>query len=132
MATFVHNNIKWIMIITGLLTFSMIYAAISPDKALTGMFGAAVDGPGSQIVVRNWGFLIALAGLMLIYGAFVQTVRSFVLVVVGVSKIIFITLVLTLGQSLMNEQLALSISVDSIIVLLFCIYLAKEKQSALV
>jgi hypothetical protein len=49
------RNIKWIMIVSGVLTSSMIYAAIAPQEALTSTFGAALKGPLAEIIVRNWG-----------------------------------------------------------------------------
>ena len=45
------------------------------------MFGATLEGPLAEIVVRNWGILIALIGGMLIYGAFEPYSRRLVLIV---------------------------------------------------
>jgi hypothetical protein len=47
-------NIRWLMILSGVLTTTMVYAAIAPDAALTSNFGEALDGPVADIVVRNW------------------------------------------------------------------------------
>jgi hypothetical protein len=52
-------NIRWIMIASGVLTATMIYAAIAPEAALHSTFGETLDGPLAEIVVRNWGALIA-------------------------------------------------------------------------
>ena len=57
----------------------MIYAAIAPQAALRSAFGATLEGPVAEIVVRNWGVLIALVGVMLIYGAFNPPTRLLVL-----------------------------------------------------
>ena len=54
--------IKWIMLVSGLLTSTMIYAAIAPRAAMLSTFGEALDGPLTEIIVRNWGVLIALIG----------------------------------------------------------------------
>jgi cbb3-type cytochrome oxidase subunit 1 len=64
------TNIKWIMVISGVLTSTMVYAAIDPDAALQSNFGETLDGPLARMIVRNWGALIAMVGAMLIYGAF--------------------------------------------------------------
>ena len=61
-------NIKWVMLISGALTFTMVYAVIAPEAALTSTFGEPLHGPVAEVVVRNWGALIALIGGMLIYG----------------------------------------------------------------
>ena len=66
----INSNMKGIMILSGALTFTMIFAAISPQAALDSMFGENITGPLAEIIVRNWGALIALVGGMLIYGAF--------------------------------------------------------------
>ena len=57
---FVAANIKWIMLVSGALTCTMVYAAIAPQAALRSTFGETLEGPLADIVVRNWGALIAL------------------------------------------------------------------------
>ena len=37
-------------------------AALAPEAALRSTFGESVSGPVADIVVRNWGSLIALVG----------------------------------------------------------------------
>jgi hypothetical protein len=46
-------NIKWIVVVSGLLTVSMIYAAFAPQAALASTFGETLDGPPASIIVRN-------------------------------------------------------------------------------
>ena len=116
---------KGIMILSGALTFTMIFAAISPQAALDSMFGKNITGPLAEIIVRNWGALIALVGRMLVYGAFNIAVRQLVLVVAILSKLTFITLVTINGFA---QQLTLPITFDSIIVLIFVIYLYSNKH----
>ena len=50
-------NMKWIMLVSGALTCTMVYAAIAPDAALRSTFGETLEGPVAEIVVRNWGAL---------------------------------------------------------------------------
>jgi hypothetical protein len=69
------NGFKWVMVVAGVLTCTMFYAALFPVASLQSNFGEAIDGPLAQIVVRNWGVLIGLVGLMLIYGAFSEANR---------------------------------------------------------
>ena len=68
--TWIVTKMKWIMLLSGVLTFTMVYAAVAPQAALRSTFGETLEGPLAEIVVRNWGALIALIGAMLIYGAF--------------------------------------------------------------
>jgi hypothetical protein len=57
--SWVVANIYRLMIVSGVLTMTMIYAAFAPDAALRSAFGESVSGPAADIVVRNWGALIA-------------------------------------------------------------------------
>ncbi len=115
------------MLISGALTCTMIYAAIDPEAALMMTFGASISGPIAEIVVRNWGALITLVGAMLIYGAFKPLHHSLVLVVASISKIVFIGLVLTIGNQYLGKA-GVVIAFDSIVVIIFLIYLAKARN----
>lgn len=92
------NNMKWIMVVSGLLTCTMIQAAIAPQKALLSLFGDSVQGPLAEIIVRNWGALIGLVGAMLLYGAFRPAYRPLILAVAGLSKVMFIVYLLGARQ----------------------------------
>jgi hypothetical protein len=122
------GNIKWIMLISGVLTSTMIYAAVAPEAALQSTFGEALEGPVADLVVRNWGFLIALIGVMLIYGAFRPAQRPLLLTVAGASKVFFITLMFTHG--LLRGQAAISGVIDLVMVVLFALYLIGSNRGA--
>lgn len=117
------SHIRWIMLASGVLTATMIYAAIAPDAALRSTFGETLDGPLAQLVVRNWGALIALVGGMLIYGAFHPHERPLILVVAGASKAVFICLVLAQGRRYLGHQAGVAIAVDFVMICLFAWYL---------
>lgn len=121
--TILEQSIKWVMLASGLLTSTMFYAAVAPEAALRSSFGESIDGPVAQIVVRNWGVLIGLMGLLLIYGAFHVPARRLALVVAGFSKIAFIALVLSLGQQFLQFQVGVAIAIDAVMVTLFAVYL---------
>src|SRR4029079_14195859 len=87
-------RIKGIMLTAGVLTSTILYAAIAPQAALRSTFGEELNGPVAEIVVRNWGALIGLIGAMLLYGAYHPSSQSLVLTVAGLSKVVFIGLVL--------------------------------------
>lgn len=111
------------MLVSGLLTCTMFYAAIAPQASLRSNFGQSIDGPVAEIVVRNWGLLIGLMGVLLIVGALRPAVRRTALLLVGASKLAFITLVLTLGPDLLQFQAGMAVAVDTIMVALFAVYL---------
>jgi hypothetical protein len=122
------HKMRWVMLVSGILTATMIQAAITPDAALESNFGETVSGPVAHLVVRNWGALIALIGGMLIYGAFNPLYRPVVLVVAGVSKVIFIALVLSEGTRYLSYQAGVAITIDSVMVLLFAWYLIASRS----
>jgi hypothetical protein len=117
------RSMKWIMLVSGALTTTMLYAALDPEAALHSNFGEALHGPLAQVVVRNWGALIGLVGLMLMYGAFNAAARPLILTVAGASKLVFITLVLSHGERYLGQQVAVAVAVDLVMVLLYGWYL---------
>ena len=121
-------KIKWIMLVSGVLTCTTIFAAIAPQAALRSTFGATLEGPLAEIVVRNWGALIALVGAMLIYGAFNPPIRPLVLTVAGLSKLTFIGLVLAYGTQYLGYQAGVSMAVDLVMVVLFICYLIAVRR----
>lgn len=121
------NNIKWIMVIAGLLTCSMIFAVFAPQEALISMFGEALTEPLAQVIVRSWGFLIFLMGALLIYGAFKPVYRNLALVLTSISKIAFISLIVVFGTQYIDKSL-LTIALDSVLIIIFLTYLVKVKS----
>ena len=121
--SFVAGNIKWIMLMSGALTCTMVYAVIAPQAALRSTFGETLEGPLAEIVVRNWGALITLVGAMLIFGAFNPQVRSLALTVAGASKLVFAALVLSHGGRYLGHQAGIAIAIDLVWVALFACYL---------
>ena len=122
-------SIKWLMLVSGVLTCTMFYAAVAPEAALTSNFGETLEGPVAEIVVRNWGALIGLVGAMLIYGAYRPASRSLTLVVAAVSKLTFVGLVLLYGRQYLSHQVGIAITVDSVWVLLFLGYFLGRRNT---
>lgn len=127
--SWVVAKMKWIMLVSGVLTCTMVYAAVAPQAALRSMFGDTLDRPLAEIVVRNWGILIALIGGMLIYGAFEPSSRRLVLIVAGLSKVAFVALLLTYGGQYLGQQAVVSIAIDLAMVLLFIVYLYATRRN---
>ena len=117
------TRMKWIMLVSGVLTCSMIFAAVAPQSALLSTFGMTLEGAVAEIVVRNWGALIAIVGAMLIYGAYHTPSRPLVLMVASASKLIIISLVLLFARQYLDHQAGVAVVVDLVMVLLFIGYL---------
>jgi hypothetical protein len=122
------TQVRWIMLVSGLLTCTMLYAAVAPAAALESTFGVALQGAVAEIVVRNWGALITLVGAMLVYGAFDPPSRPLILTVSGLSKLIFIGLVLFYGREYLAHQAGFAIVVDLVAVVLFAGYLIGARR----
>ncbi len=115
-----------VMVVSGLLTLTMLYAAFAPVAAVRSMLGETPSGALATIVVPNWGILIGLMGALLIYGAFHTPSRKLALVVAGTSKIAFISLILAQGDHYLGS-LGAAVIVDSVMIALFATYLAFGK-----
>jgi hypothetical protein len=118
-----------LMVLSGLLTLTMIYAAVAPTNAAQSMFGEAPEGAMATIVLPNWGVLIGIMGGLLVYGAFHPPSRKLALATAGASKVAFIVLVLSQGQRYLSG-LGAAIAVDAIMVAVFAVYLIFGRTSA--
>ena len=127
--SFIVDKIKWIMLVSGALTCTMIFAAIAPQAALQGTFGETLTGPLAEIVVRNWGVLITVVGAMLIYGAYRPESRPLVLTVAVATKLVFIALVLAQGSRILGQQAAIAIAIDAVWIVLFACYLVAVRRT---
>lgn len=110
-----------VMVVSGLLTLTMLYAAIAPVAAVEASFGETPEGAFASIIVPNWGILIGLMGALLIYGAFKPSARKLALVVAGASKVAFVALILAQGDRYMGG-LGIAVAIDSVMVVLFAAY----------
>jgi hypothetical protein len=111
------------MLISGILTCATSYVLFAPAGFVRSAFGVPVSSPMGLIVVRHWGALIGLFGLMLIYGAFKEPVRRMVLLATSAGKAIFILLILSQGQQFLRSQAGPGVVIDSVTVLIFAAYL---------
>lgn len=122
--------IKPLMIVSGILTTTMVSAAIAPSAALQSTFGESLSGPLAEVIVRNWGVLIALVGVMLIHGAFNPSTRRVALLAASASKVAFITLVLSNGGRYLGHGAGSAVVVDALMVMLFTGYLVATRPMA--
>jgi hypothetical protein len=119
------------MLASGLLTCTIFFALLFLQSAFRSNFGESLEGPVSDIIVRNWGALIGLMGIMLIYGAFVNHARRFVVVIAAISKLVFIILVLSSSKSYFAYIAGTAVIVDFVIIDLFAAYLLLFRSAEL-
>ena len=128
--TILIDNMQWVLFVCGVLTLSMIQAVFAPRATMRAYFGETSDSKASDLLMRNWGMLVAAGGALLIYAAFNPGVRPPVLIFVGAGKLAFILLVLLSGIDARKTQAGLAIVIDGIMVLLFAAYLLATQTSA--
>ena len=119
---FIIKNIKWVMLVSGVLTFTMFYGLFAPQAALESMFGASFNGTLENIVIRSWSALVGLIGVILIYGFFSQKNRVLSISVAAFSKVVFVSLVLLYGQEFLGKA-APAIAMDCVVIILSGVYL---------
>ncbi len=120
-------QIKWIMLVSGVLTCTLFYAAIAPQAALRSFFGDVLEGQLAEIIVRNWGALITLVGAIQIYGAFRAASRTLIVVISSISKLVFVSLVLVYGRQYLDKA-GIAVVIDLVLVGLFVVYLIGDRQ----
>ncbi|WP_347505305.1 hypothetical protein [Pseudomonas anguilliseptica] len=118
----VIGNFKWLMLVSGVLTASMLYGLFAPQAAPESMFGASFTGQLESIVIRSWSALVGLMGVILIYGALSEKHRAFCAAIAATSKAIFVTLVLVYGQAFLGKAAA-AIIMDGVVIAATLIYL---------
>jgi len=119
---FIIKNIKWVMLVSGVLTFTMFYGLIAPQAALESMFGSSFSGTLENIIIRSWSALVGLIGVILIYGFFNENNRKFAISIAAFSKVVFVFLVLLYGREFLSKA-APAILMDCIVIILAGVYL---------
>jgi hypothetical protein len=119
---------KWVMLVSGLLTCTMLYAVIAPEAALRSTFGETLSGPLADVIVRNWAALVVIGGAMLIHGAFHPPSRPPILMMTALGKAAFVALVLAQGGRYLSQQAVVAVVLDSVMVVLFVAYLAGTRE----
>ena len=115
------KHIDSILIVSGVVTFSMVLMMVAPRFALRTTFGEAAEGRVADLVARSWGEMIAASGLMLIYAAYHPETRLPILLYSIAGKTGFIMLTLSKGYRGVNALTA--VVADTIMVALFAGYL---------
>ena len=119
---FIIKNVKWVMLVSGVLTFTMFYGLFAPQAALESMFGVSFNGTLENIVIRSWSALVGLIGVILICGFFSEKNRVFSISVAAFSKVVFVSLVLLYGQEFLGKA-ASAIAMDCVVIILSVVYL---------
>jgi len=123
---FIIKNIKWVMMISGVLTATTFYGLFAPQAAIESMFGTSFSGPLETLIIRSWSSLVGIIGLILIYGAFSEGHRVFCISIAALSKVVFVSLVLIYGQSFLATA-APAIIMDCVVIVLTLFFLVSAR-----
>jgi hypothetical protein len=123
---FIIKNIKWVMLVSGVLTATTFYGLFAPQAAVESMFGASFGGPLETLIIRSWSSLVGLIGLVLIFGAFSESNRVFCISIAALSKVIFVSLVLIYGQVFLGSA-APAIIMDCLVIVLTLSFLVSVR-----
>jgi len=96
----ISNNIFWILVVSGVLTSTMLAAAVAPETVFRQFFGDTLPGPLGNAIMRNWGLIIGVSGLLLIYVAFEEAARTPIILFSIIGKAYFAYLVFAGGKTL--------------------------------
>jgi hypothetical protein len=118
----IGTHIEIILIVTGATRAMALAQFIAPASVSRIIYGAAPTEVVGIALVRHWGLLVFLVGVLLIYAAFHPAVRGPVMVVAAVEKIAFSLGIF--GTSLRRYPIAAGIAVgDTLIPLVYVLYL---------
>jgi hypothetical protein len=116
-------HIEAILMVTGALTAVALLQFIAPIPIIRMIYGETPISGVSVFLVRHWGLLIFLIGVLLIYAAFHPAVRTPAMVIAAIEKVALGSAVL--GTSLRRHPVAATIATgDSLIALVYILYLA--------
>jgi hypothetical protein len=118
---FITDNIFWILLVSGIITSSMLAAVVAPRLVFQQFFGTILDGPLGNAIMRNWGLVIGMSGLLLVYAAYDETVRTPIMLFSIVGKLFFAMQVFAAGSTLKAARGGAII--DLVIGILFSAYL---------
>jgi hypothetical protein len=119
------DNIHIVLIVGGLLTVSMLQFAIAPRLASISTYGEALEGPLVDLMVRGWGFLIALVGAMMLWAAFHPETRTLAVVAAIASKLFYIGALVAHRKRFLKGFAAVTAGVDVVMVVLLAAWLVK-------
>jgi hypothetical protein len=121
--TWLIDNIHVVLIVSGLLTITMLQVAIAPARALKSTYGEVLEGPLVDLVVRGWGFLIALIGAMLLWAAFHPETRTLAVGAAIASKLFYVSALVAHRKRFLKGFAAVTAGVDVVMVVLLTAWL---------
>ena len=119
----IQNNIGWILVVSGILTCAALLQAVAPRFGMMNLFGEEVIPSSALLIIRSWGAMIFVSGLLLIYAAYHSEQRLPILFYSITVKLGIAGLVFAGGARYRKRQVFKIASADFVMALLFVWYL---------
>lgn len=111
--------IKWVLLITGIITAGLVSFYIAPGPMMRIGLGFETDRKDLLSIVRHWGLLIGLVGGLLIWAAFEPDLRMAAMLVAGLEKLGMIAVVITHRKESWTQKMWPAVIFDTICVILY-------------
>jgi len=119
----IENNIGWILVASGILTCAALLQAVAPRFGMMSLFGEEVKAPSALLIIRSWGAMVFVSGLLLIYAAYHSDQRFPILFYSITVKLGLAGLVFSGGARYRAKQIFKIAVADFVQALLFVWYL---------
>ncbi len=121
--TWIVHNIDWILVVSGILTCGALVQAVAPRFGMKTLFGEEVQDSPALLIIRSWGAMIFVSGLLLIYAAYHSDQRLPILFYSITVKFGIAGLVFAGGARYRTRQIFKIAVADFVMALLFVWYL---------
>jgi len=120
----IARSIEWILIVSGAITAAGgLAACLAPQPFLRVGFGVESANAAMVFFVRHWGILIFTVGALIVFSAYVPTLRPPVLTAAAIEKFAVVTLVFFGPIKRTSAMTAIAV-VDGVFTILYVSYLA--------
>jgi len=121
--TWIVSNIDWILVVSGILTCPAFVQAVAPRFGMRTLFGEEVNTSAALLIIRSWGAMVFVSGLLLIYAAYQPSDRAPILFYSSTVKFGVAGLVFAGGANYRTKQIFKIGVADLVMALLFVWYL---------
>jgi hypothetical protein len=119
----ITDNIKAILVVTGVVTASPILQFLSPALGLKLLFKLGVPPGAGGFFARHWGLIVGGFGALLVYAAYHPELRAPLMLVALIEKAGLVTLIALDWSKPHTAGLRLSAAFDATCVLVYGAYL---------
>ena len=91
----ITESITWILFIIGIATSSMIGQFLAPKRFLQIVTNMEIKDEAGLFYAKHWGMMVFVLGLLIIWAAFDEAIRTPVILAALLEKLVLVYTVLT-------------------------------------